>query len=186
MQTESLTRLTYEDFLAFPEDGQRHELIGGAHVVSPSPVTQHQRASFRLSGAFHDYFRRHRVGEAFAAPFDVVLSNFDVVEPDLLVVLADQHEIVTAQHVRGAPAIVVEILSPATRCRDEGLKRRLYERSGVQEYWLVDVECRAVTAWARSPEGDLAWMALLRRADCAVLTSPLLPEFALSLEELFR
>ena len=88
------------------------------------------------------------VGEIFAAPFDVVLSSHDVVDPDLLVILKSQFDILTNTHVRGAPAIVVEILSPGTRRRDEGIKRALYERVGVQEYWLVDLRSRSIEIWA--------------------------------------
>ena len=186
MPPESVAKLTYEDFLAFPDDGQRHELIDGAHYVTPSPATKHQRVSFRLSGSFYEYFKSHPVGEAFTAPFDVVLSNHDVVEPDLLVVLSSQTGIVTAKHVRGAPALVIEILSPGTCQRDEVLKRSLYERSGVQEYWLVDLDDDAVAIWSRSAEGQLVRRAVLRRSNASVLTSPLLPLFAVPLDELFR
>ncbi len=127
-------RLTYQDFLSFPDDGQRHELIDGEHYVTPSPATKHQRISRELLVALDLYLHQSGLGEVFYAPFDVVLSNYDVVEPDLLVVLDHQRDIVTEQHVRGAPAIVVEILSPGTRRRDQTIKRDLYARVGVREY----------------------------------------------------
>jgi Uma2 family endonuclease len=185
MQPDSITKLTYEDFLSFPDDRQRHELIDGEHYVTPSPATKHQRVSIRLSGWLFQHFRSHPAGEVFAAPFDVVLSNHDVVEPDLIVLLSNQAEILTDKHVRGAPALVIEILSPATRRRDEGIKRLLYDRSGVREYWLVDLDDDAVAIWFRTQSGPLGRTALLRRADRRVLTSALLPDFALSLDELF-
>ena len=186
MQTQSITRrLTYEDLLALPDDGLRHELIGGEHFVTPSPIMRHQRVSFRLSGAFFDYFKDHPVGEAFAAPLDIVLSKHDVVEPDLFVVLADQTEILTQKYVQGAPAIVIEILSPGTRRRDEGIKRRLYERTGVREYWLIDVDDNVVIVWSRAIDGKLVQTAVVGHTPGAILTSPLLPGFVLSLDELF-
>jgi hypothetical protein len=89
----------------------------------------------------------------FLAPLDEVLSEHDIVVPDLLVVLSPQSHIVSAKHVRGAPALVIEILSPGTRQRDTGLKRRLYRRVGVQEYWLVDPGARAVTICWWTEEG---------------------------------
>src|SRR5262245_5980284 len=134
----SHTRLTYEDLLNFPDDGQRHELIDGEHYVTPSPNIRHQVLVVRLVTALANHLSQHPVGSVFCAPLDCVFTNFDVVEPDVLVVLGDQHEILTEQNVRGAPAIVIEILSPGTSRRDRGIKRDLYERGGVREYWIVD------------------------------------------------
>ena len=87
MQVRTRAPLTYADFVRFPDDGRRHELIGGVHYVTPSPATRHQRLVVRLIGAFYDYFAHHPVGEVFTAPFDTVLSEHDVVEPDLLIIL---------------------------------------------------------------------------------------------------
>src|ERR1039457_6721535 len=87
-------KLTYQDFLTFPsEDGKRHELIDGVHYVTAVPVVKHQRACSRLGGYFFDYFEAHPIGEAFGVPLDVLLSDHDIVEPDLQVVLADQAHI---------------------------------------------------------------------------------------------
>jgi Uma2 family endonuclease len=132
--TKHDTRLTYDDFLLFPDDGQRHELIDGEHYVSPSPSVRHQRLLRRLSTAIDTYLTAHpEAGEVFFAPLDVVLSNYDVVEPDLLVIAADQQDISTEKHVTGPPALVVEILSPGTRKVDEKTKYRLFDRTGVRE-----------------------------------------------------
>ena len=80
-------------------------------------------------------------GRVFLAPFDVVFSNFDIVEPDLLYISRERLDgVLTKAHVRGAPDLVVEIGSPSTRRRDETIKRRLYERFGVSEYWVIDPE----------------------------------------------
>src|SRR5687767_523991 len=123
MGTSAARKLTYDDFLHFPDDGRRHELIDGVHYVTPSPATVHQRLLGRLYGALHVYLQDHPVGEAFLSPLDILLSPHDVVEPDLFVVMQEQAAIVTEPNVIGAPAIVVEILSPATRRRDVGIKR---------------------------------------------------------------
>lgn len=179
-------KLTYEDFLNFPDDGQRHELIDGEHFVTPSPATVHQRLVGRLHVELYTYFQGHPIGEVFLAPFDVVLSNHDIVEPDLLVVLADQSRIVTTKHVRGAPAIVIEVGSPGTRRRDEGVKLRLYERVGVREYWIVDPDRTSVTIWVRGDDRTFHVEPPLRGGGTDVLTSALLPQFSLRLEELFR
>jgi Uma2 family endonuclease len=185
MRRTAIPKLTYDDFLSFPDDGQRHELIDGEHFVTPSPATVHQRLSVRLVRALGDYLDATGLGQVYHAPFDVVLSSHDVVEPDLLVVLDEQLDVLTPQHVRGAPAIVIEILSPGTRRRDETLKRDLYARAGVREYWMVDPDartirvCRWPAAGAPGPVTDLA------AAAGDTLTSALLPGVRLPLRELF-
>ena len=181
------TRLTYDDFLLFPDDGRRHELIDGEHYVTPSPNTRHQRLVLRLSVALAAYVeRRPASGEVFTAPFDVVFSHFDIVEPDVLFITADQQEIVTEKHVRGAPALVVEVLSPGTRRVDEKIKYRLFERAGVREYWLVDPELDLVKVFRRADDGTFPRVAELSADASEALTTPLLPEFVLPLDVFFR
>jgi len=181
------TRLTYDDFLLFPDDGKRHEIIDGVHYVTPSPNRRHQR----LVGRLHLQVARHLeahpgLGEVFLAPFDVVLSRFDVVEPDLLFIAGDQPEILTAQNVQGPPALVVEVLSKSTRKRDAQTKRRLFERTGVREYWLVDPELDTVQVFRPSPDGRLARVAELTAEDDDHLASPLLGDCTIGLRDLFR
>lgn len=175
-------KLTYDDFLLFPDDGQRHELIDGEHFVTPSPTTRHQRLSIRLSTALYAHLRDHGGGQVFHAPLDCVFSTFDIVEPDVLVITSDQQDIITEQHVRGVPAIVVEILSPGTRRVDLGVKLRLYDRAGAREYWVVDPIGNHVTVHRRTERGLLEMTAL---SDVDTLTTPLLPRFSLDLGELF-
>ena len=182
----SHTRLTYQDFLNFPDDGQRHELIAGEHYVTPSPNIPHKRLVVRLTIAIGNYLDRHHIGQVFCAPLDCVFSNVDVVEPDVLVVLEDQEQILTEKHVRGAPALVIEILSPGTSRRDFGIKRDLYERGGVREYWIVDPVRDSLRVLSRSDDGKLTLESELSSAGGSTLTTPLLPGFALSLEALFR
>ena len=106
-------KLTYDDFLLFPDDGRRHELIDGEHYVTPSPNMKHQVISGNLHFMIRSWLEQHPVGRIFYAPFDVVFTNFDVVEPDLLYMShARAAQVLTAKHVTGAPEIVVEIGSP--------------------------------------------------------------------------
>ena len=180
-------RLTYDDFVLFPDDGKRHEIIDGEHYVTPAPNVRHQRLVGRLLYEIELYLRAHpRVGEVFAAPLDVVLSHFDVVEPDLLFVAGDQADILTEKNVQGPPALVIEVLSKSTRKRDAQTKRRLFERTGVREYWLVDPELDAVQVFRPTPEGRLARVAELTAEDGGVVTTPLLPGCQIDLRELFR
>ncbi|HET7437036.1 MAG TPA: Uma2 family endonuclease [Thermoanaerobaculia bacterium] len=179
MTPETSTKLTYEDFLLLPEDGRRHEIIDGEHYVTPSPATKHQAISFNLTLALGNYTRASRLGRIFAAPYDVVLSASDIVEPDLVFVKFDRAHIIAEAHIEGAPDLVIEILSPGTRKRDETIKRKLYERAGVFEYWLVDPESERITIY----RNDGARFARVEVG--AVITSLVLPGFELALADVF-
>jgi Uma2 family endonuclease len=177
-------KLTYDDFLLFPDDGKRHELIDGEHYVTPSPNLKHQAVSGNLHGLIWSYLQRHDVGRVYSAPLDVVFSHFDVVEPDLLFVSEARRAVLTANNVQGAPDLVVEIGSPSTRRRDEKLKHQLYERFNVAEYWVVDPDIDVVRVF-RPKDGKYlrAQELSLRHGD--VLTTPLLPGLELPLSEIF-
>jgi len=179
-------KLTYDDFVQFPDDGQRHELIDGEHYVTPSPNTKHQTVSLNLTVLIGSWLERNPIGRLFHAPFDVVFSQFDVVEPDLLYLSnARAADALTAQHVRGVPELVIEIGSPATRKRDETVKRRLYERAGVSEYWVVDPEIDRVRIYRR--EADAFARVIELSADGGdVVTTPLLPGLEVPLSRVFR
>lgn len=178
-------KLTYDDFVHFPEDGQRHELIDGEHVVTPSPNAKHQTIVINLAVLLGSHLRQHGGGRLFTAPFDVVFSDVDVVEPDLLFVSkAREHDVLTAAHVRGAPDLVVEIGSPSTRRRDETTKRRLYERFGVVDYWVVDPELDEIKVY-RQVDGRYARAAELSLERGDVLTSPVFPGLGLALADVF-
>jgi Uma2 family endonuclease len=183
--TGSGVKLTYDDFLLFPDDGKRHELIDGEHYVTPCPNTKHQRLVGNLHWLIRSYLEAHPIGEVFLAPFDVVFSNFDIVEPDLLYLSkARAAEVLTPQHVKGTPELVVEIGSPGTRKRDETIKRRLYERSGVAEYWVVDPELDLIKVYRLSDDRFDRAIELTSEAG-DVLTTPLLPNLETPLTRIF-
>jgi Uma2 family endonuclease len=130
-------KLNYEDYVGFPNDGKRHEIIGGDHYVNPAPSTYHQYVSRRLQFQLYSAIERADLGSVIYAPVDVQLTEHDIVQPDLVVVLKD-NRIITPTKVKGTPDHLIEIVSPSTETNDRGLKRSLYERSGVPEYWIVD------------------------------------------------
>jgi Uma2 family endonuclease len=179
-------KLTYDDFLLFPDDGKRHELIDGEHYVTPSPNTKHQAVLGNLHFMLRAWLEDHPVGRVFFAPFDIVFTQFDVVEPDLLYMSHERAaSVLTDKHVTGPPEIVVEIGSPSTRKRDETIKRRLYERSRVSEYWVVDPELDVIRVYARAGE-TFARPAEYAAESGDVLTTPLLPGLEIRLERVFR
>jgi Uma2 family endonuclease len=179
-------KLTYDDFVLFPDDGKRHELIAGEHYVTPSPNFAHQAILGNLHLLIGLWLEAHPVGKVFLSPLDVVLTAFDVVEPDLLYFSNERAaQIVTPQNLRGAPELVVEIASSGTRRRDETIKRHLYERAGVSEYWIVDPDIEVVRVYRR--EADALGLPIeLSRERGDVLTTPLLAGLDIPLARIFR
>lgn len=179
-------RITYEDLCRMPYDGLRHEIIDGVHYVSPSPGVRHQQLTLRLAFEIELYLRQHPgSGHVFFAPLDVVFTQWDVVEPDVLFVAADQPHVMTMANIQGAPALIVEVVSPGTRKRDEHVKRQLFDRGGVREYWIVDPKHQSVAVFRRSGDQAFPRVEELTRARRDVLTTPLFSGFALALADLF-
>ena len=179
-------KLTYDDYVLFPEDGMRHELIDGEHYVTPTPKRKHQAIAMNLSGMIWSYLQQHPIGRIFSAPFDVILSHFDVVEPDLLYLSRERMaEIETTPWVKGAPNLVVEIGSESTRKRDETVKLRLYDRFGVSEYWVVDPWVDAVRVYRRVDDRFERALELSGQGG-DTLTTPLLPGLELPLAKIFE
>lgn len=181
----STRKLTYADFLRFPNDGRRHELIDGVHYVSPSPGFRHQALSVRMTLLLGRYLEATPIGLVLCAPMDCVLTMFDIVEPDLLVILDDQKSIITRRNIRGMPALAIEILSESTTALDEQTKRALYERAGAREYWIIDGDAGCITIYRRgAKQFDKPLMLGAERGD--VLATPLLPGFSIALDHFFR
>jgi Uma2 family endonuclease len=143
---------TYEDYSQLPEDGRRHEIIDGEHFVNPSPSTLHQHVSKRLQYQLYTKFELAGLGVLFDAPMDVQLSEFDIVQPDLVIILNENVRKITPTKIKVAPHLVVEILSPTNMDYDRITKRELYERFGVKEYWVVDPFDQQVDQWVLTEE----------------------------------
>lgn len=175
-------RFTYEDYRNTPED-QRCELLDGDLVMTAAPNIAHQRVSSRLERCLAAFVEERGLGEVFDAPTDVVLSDTDVVQPDLLFVSKERADIVTSENVWGAPDLIVEVLSPTTAGRDWREKRDLYSKHGVREYWLADPQTEIV--WVLLPnEGSLEVAAIYGDGD--TLMSPTLEGLILGLGQIFQ
>lgn len=146
-------RLTYEDYLLFPPDRNRHELIGGDHYMTPSPVFKHQKISINLASILRDFVHSEKLGIILAAPMDVVLSDIDVVQPDIIYIANKNSGVITKKCIKGAPDLVVEILSDASRKLDRILKKDLYARCGIPEYWIIDPEIEVFETYRLSEKG---------------------------------
>jgi Uma2 family endonuclease len=125
-------------------EGDRVELIDGVAYVTPAPRPSHQVILDNLYSRLGQHVRAAGLGRVLTAPVDVRLSEHDVVQPDLLFIVRGRLAIIGDAAIEGAPDLVVEVLSPGTRERDRGMKRDLYARAGVREYWLVDPPARTV------------------------------------------
>jgi Uma2 family endonuclease len=143
---------TIEQLLALPEDGLRHELLDGVHVVSPAPSLPHQRVLRELFLALRGVLGDRKDLEVLWSPADIVLGPKTLVQPDLFVIRKPPGAEPRSWSEVGTPFLVVEILSPTTASRDRGPKRRIYQRAGVQEYWIVDLDARLIERW--QPDDD--------------------------------
>jgi Uma2 family endonuclease len=136
--------LTYADYAALPDDGHRYQLLEGELVMTPSPNAWHQAASREIFVGLVRFVRLHEMGEVFAAPLDVMLSDRVVLQPDIFFISKDRAGILQDGRILGAPDLCVEILSPGTERIDRVRKLELYARFDVTHYWIVDLEARTI------------------------------------------
>ena len=173
--------LTYDDYASLSDD-KRYELIEGELFVVPSPNFSHQSILRNLGFTLWNFVKENSLGLVFYAPFDVVLTEHDVVQPDIIFVSTERKNIITDKNIQGAPDLVVEILSSGTRERDILVKKGLYAKHGVKEYWIVDPGAKTIDVMVL--KGDkFATHGIFFPED--TLESPLLSGFTPSLEEVF-
>jgi len=174
-------RLNYDDLCLLPNDGKRYEIIDGELFVTPAPNFAHQRMVTRLTRHLSAFVEDNGLGEIFVSPFDVVFSEFDVVEPDILYISKARYSVVTEKNVQGAPDLVIEVLSQSTARIDRTTKLKLYARYGVKEYWIIDPNPPSAEIYRREKD-SLELAVILAPGD--PLTSLHLPGFSLPLRKL--
>lgn len=184
MAPQTATKLTYDDYVKLPEDGNRYEIIDGELYVNPAPVPQHQVIVLNIAAAFLNYFRAHGGGRVLGSPVDVVLSDARVVQPDVIVMKSDRAMIVGDKNVHGIPNLVVEVLSNSSRRLDEIEKRKLYDQAGVDEYWIVDPELQLVKIYRRAGN-TFARAEEIDTDTGGTITTPLFAGFALPVHDVF-
>lgn len=172
---------TYEEYSALPE-GTPCQLIGGEFVMSPAPTPYHQIISDNLHHLLGQFVRAHRLGRVIAAPIDVLFTEYDVYQPDLIFIATDRLSTIGDRRIEGAPDLVVEILSPSTAAYDLWDKRLVYEASGVREYWIVDPSRRMIEIY-RNVDGR--FMRFDGGREKGGLSSSLLPGLEVNPEEIF-
>jgi Uma2 family endonuclease len=149
-RTETVT--TIEELLALPEDGRRHELLDGVHVVTPAPTLPHQHMVGQVFLALSRALEGRDDFMVFTSPADIVLGPKTLVQPDVFVIVHEHGQPPERWTDVGVPLLGIEVLSPSTASRDRGSKRRIYQRAGVDEYWIVDLDARLVERWR--PDDD--------------------------------
>lgn len=185
MTTQFQPVLTIADLDCTPDDGNKYELIEGEIYMSRAPSLTHQITLHNFQMAFGSFLTDNPIGIVVPGP-GVIFDDFNGVIPDIVFFSNERRaEIASGDRLNGAPDLVIEIISPGTENerRDRVLKRRLYGRFGVKEYWLVDLMNRSVEVYALGQDG-LELKASYTGDD--ELTSSLLPGFRARLTELFK
>ena len=146
--SRSRKRWTYAEYMRLPMSGTtRYEVIDDELAVTPSPGSWHQTVVSNLMYSLGNFARDHRLGALFTAPLDVLFGEGDYLQPDMVFVRADRDHLVSERGIEGPPDLVIEILSPSTAERDRGIKLERYRHFGVAEYWIVDLEAKAIEVW---------------------------------------
>lgn len=178
-------KFTYQDYLELPvEPGYKYEILEGMLIKEPGPNVIHQRISRELEFILLVYFRQtDPQGEIFYAPLDLTLGDFTVVQPDILYIPGDQKGIIKEARIDGAPLLAVEIISESSRSKDRLRKRQIYQKSGIQHYWIVDPFAKTLECLA-CREGD--YVLATAGMDEETVTHPDFPGLSIPLSQLWR
>ena len=176
-------KFSYEDYRNLPESETNiYELIHGEFVMIPSPITYHQEISRNIEYFLWDFVRKNNMGYVYLAPFDVVFSKENVVQPDILYISKERSKIITENNIQGAPDLIIEILSKSTAERDKTLKKTLYAKYGVKEYWMVDPKTKTVEV-LRLQKTGYTMDRIYKKNE--TLTTSLLEDLRIDLKEVF-
>ena len=171
---------TIEDYKILPE-GIPYQLIEGELILTPAPNPIHQAVSANIFEKLRQFTKE--MGLALYSPVDVYLGEENAYQPDIVYVSKEKKEIIKTNGIYGSPDLVIEILSPSTAYYDLRKKYRVYEKFGVQEYWIVDPEMRSLEIYF-SQKGHFS---LTDKAECeGEVASSILNGFHLKLESMFQ
>jgi len=182
MGVEVVPKLTFEQFRQLPDDGKRYELVRGEVHLTPSPTTKHQLVLQRLFASLNSHLSKNPLGRMLIAPLDVRLGADTALQPDMRYVANAHVAIIQEDYIRGAPDLVVEILSPSTAAHDRATKLHLYAEAGVGEMWFIDPQAKTVELLKLQGNKYLVEAALAGRQ---TLTSTSFPGWELPLPDLF-
>ena len=176
--------LTYEDYVKLtPPDSGNFELLNGRIFFMASPKPSHQEISSLLNTYLGIYIISNKLGKLFAAPMDVVFSEHDTFQPDLLFITKERLNIIGENKIEGTPDLVVEILSPSNDTNEMSYKKHIYESTGVKEYWLINVEKQTLTLY-KQIDNELRWQKDIQKNE--VLKSEVIKDFELDLNKIYE
>ena len=179
--TQSALKWTYKDYLSF-SDEKRYEIIEGEKSILPSLNTYHQKIFRRLGEKISGFVYSNDLGEVFYAPYDVVLSDEDVVQPDILYVSRERLDIITEKNIQGSPDLIIEIISGYSEKQDRIEKKKAYSKHGVKEYWIVDPASQSIEVMIL---GELGYTTIGIYGKDENLTSSVLKGMDVNLKEVF-
>ena len=182
MVAKTKTKLTYADYCAMTPEGAGFQLLDGELIEMPSPSHYHQNVSSNIYIPLRLFADDGGIGAVFYAPLDVVLTDNDTAQPDVLFISNERRHIIGARVIEGPPDLVVEILSPSTAQYDLGYKMDLYAQHGVGEYWIGNYEDETITVLLLT-DGAFVTAGVYGRGD--TLASPTLPGFSLGIDDVF-
>jgi Uma2 family endonuclease len=175
-------RVTFAELQQWPDDGRRYELYDGEVIVVPSPFPRHQRVASHVGVVIEEYERTHG-GTTFIIPIDIVFTEYDVVQPDVVYFRQERRHLIRDWEVtRAAPDLAVEVLSRSTEARDRGRKMQLFAKFGVPEYWIVDPVNNTLEIYVLR---DAAYARVASHGEDDIVTSPTLPSLSFAAERVF-
>ena len=183
---ETKIKYNYQDYLQLSED-KRYEIIDGDLFMVPSPNERHQHILSNIFYVLFDYVRKNKLGAVYCAPFDILFSEEDIVQPDIIFVSNKNKKIITKDNIQGTPDLLVEILSPGTSKRDLGIKKKLYAKNGVREYWIADPAQETIEV-LNLKEGEFRGKSYNTGVvgQTSRLSSPVIQGFDIDMKEIFE
>lgn len=173
---------TYETYAALPDDGHRYEVVQGVLMMSPAPEPAHQGVIGLIYRHLSECIFSTRQGLVFTGPLDVVFSAQMTVQPDVLVLLKEHLGRVQKTRIIGVPDLAVEVISPSSVTYDRLVKYSIYERAGVPEYWLVNLEEQTIEVFALE-EGGFRSLGVFQGEQ--TLPSRIVPEIGVPVGQFF-
>jgi Uma2 family endonuclease len=143
LQKYEIGKVKYSDYYAL-DDGNRYELNNGELSMTPAPSFFHQRYSFKLANYLENYVEENDLGWIVVSPIDVIIDDYNVVQPDVAFIAKENNKIIDEKGLIGPPDLVVEFVSPSSYHRDIFEKKEIYEQFGIKEYWIVDINNKIV------------------------------------------
>jgi Uma2 family endonuclease len=175
--------LTFEDYARMtPPDSGNYELHNGKLIFMPSPLFLHQDISASLSVELYFFVKKNKLGKVVTAPMDVILTEHDTFQPDILFISKDRLNIIEGQ-IKGAPNLIVEILSDGNSAKEMSYKKHIYESTGVQEYWLINPTKKTVTQY-KNEDGEFFPIHILDTE--GVLQSIVVEGFSFKINDIFQ